>query len=932
VATELGTAYVSIVAETAKLEAGIKAALEGGGKHSDLVGKDIGQRISASASKAMKDGWRPDQDLMAGIPNTKLDRIGARIGQVIGKGAVAGLRARQIGVDFGNSFASGAGSVGVGGIMSRWRSDLTGQSNKLGYLAGKALSSGLTAAVGVGVAGAGLALTKGFDRLVVLDTARYKLKGLGKSTQEIADIVQTVTDSVTGTPFALDAAFKTATQAIGSGVKDLKQFMTDVADAAGFAGTDIERMGLIFNQVQAKGKLTGEEMMQLMEAGVPAKSWIEESYNLTSDQFLQMQKDGEITLDMLQKAIQANAGGMAKGLGDTLQGSIDQMQTAIARLGANFLSAIFGGESGDAAEGMKDAIQRITEQLNNLDTWVKTHREEIRDFFTSAADAARSIVGVLGNILNFLKEHPGAIEAVVTAFVAWKGITVVASLATAVGALNTALGLTAASAAAAYAPLAAIAAIAAGGAIGGKTLSDAITDMGPNSEGGKNALNQATAPGMGIPGASRDPIFGSGTPSSGPTGSMQRERRGAGPVDPTGGLLSGPLAAAGASSLKSGDFSSVDEIARSFGLTMTSGYRPPTGATIDGVPASRSYHGSGQAQDYAGTPAQMEAFANYMATNYGGQLKELIFDSPSFSSTVNNGSVTGPFGSFYTQSQAGKHDDHVHVAYDKGGWLQPGTTIAQNNTGKPEAVFTQSQLADMRTAGAMPAAAGATNEAGSSAISSVIDMGGEVINGIIDQAASAVATAASAAATAGSFGSAGPVAGQAAGTAAQFAIGMGTNAAKRGVSYGFDLLGIGVDSLLTQLTPFGQPRFLNSDYTGFIPQQAITGALGNLMSGGAQQAMGVDPNTLQHGMGAGAAPGPMTGLMDSTSMTAPAPMISDANSFLSTQPLAAEAPAPYQPPMFKVDNIYTQDVDALGRELNKQGRLAQMQYTGRPGP
>jgi len=61
-------------------------------------------------------------------------------------------------------------------------------------------------------------------------------------------------------------------------------------------------------------------------------------------------------------------------------------------------------------------------------------------------------------------------------------------------------------------------------------------------------------------------------------------------------------------------------------------------------------------------------------------------------------------------------------------------------------------------------------------------------------------------------------------------------------------------------------------------------------------------------------------------------MISDANSFLSTQPMASEAPAPNQQPIFKVDNIYTQDVDSLGRELNKQGRLAQMQYTNRPGP
>lgn len=33
--------------------------------------------------------------------------------------------------------------------------------------------------------------------------------------------------------------------------------------------------------------------------------------------------------------------------------------------------------------------------------------------------------------------------------------------------------------------------------------------------------------------------------------------------------------------------------------------------------------------------------------------------------------------------------------YDNGGWLQPGTTLAHNGTGKPEAVFTQDQLKSM---------------------------------------------------------------------------------------------------------------------------------------------------------------------------------------------------------------------------------------------
>jgi hypothetical protein len=238
-------------------------------------------------------------------------------------------------------------------------------------------------------------------------------------------------------------------------------------------------------------------------------------------------------------------------------------------------------------------------------------------------------------------------------------------------------------------------------------------------------------------------------------------------------------------------------------------------------------------------------------------------------------------------------------------------------------------LEDMRTAGAMPAAAGSTAKAGTSAISSAIDMGGEVINGIIDQAASAASTAA----TIGGAAVGNPEAGAISATA----IGLGTNAAKRGVTYGFDIAGILADSVLQQATPFGQPRWLNSDYSGFMPQQQITGALGDLMSGGAQQAADpagslMNPKTKEHGTMMGGAPGPIDNLMGNIDPESPNPMISDANSFLSTQPLAAEAPAPNQAPMFKVDNIYTQDVDSLGRELNKQGRLAQMQYTNRPGP
>lgn len=460
---ELGTAYISIVGDTRQLATDVKDALNGSGKDAERAGREMGKTLSAAASKAMRDGWKPDMDIMAGLPDSKSSRIGARIGQVIGKGVVTGLRARQAGAEFGHSFADGAGSIGLGRVIAGWRSELSGGGamRNLGMLAGKSFSAALTGAVGLGVAAAGMALTKGFQRLLTIDTAKFKLKGLGKSTGEIADIVKTVTHAVTGTPFSLDEAFGTATQAIGANVKDLQGFMQSVSDAAGFAGTSIDRMGLIFTQVLAKGKLTGEEMMQLMEAGLPAKSWITESYQLTSDQFDKMQAKGEITMDMLEKSIGDHAGGMAKKLGDTLQGSIDNMQASIARVGADFLSALFGGPQGDPTEGMKDSVQRVTEQLNRLDGWINAHRDDIRKFFEGARDAAKMVLDVVGDIAGVLKEHPGLIKAVVGAFVAWKAIEGVAALTTALKTIKTLLavdipaaaGVGAASASAKFGPL-----------------------------------------------------------------------------------------------------------------------------------------------------------------------------------------------------------------------------------------------------------------------------------------------------------------------------------------------------------------------------------------------------------------------------------------------------------------------------------------------
>jgi hypothetical protein len=99
--------------------------------------------------------------------------------------------------------------------------------------------------------------------------------------------------------------------------------------------------------------------------------------------------------------------------------------------------------------------------------------------------------------------------------------------------------------------------------------------------------------------------------------------------------------------------------ASKFGLTMTSGYRP-------GDPG---YHGINRARDYSngsGPTPQMMAFAQYMYSAFGRNLRELIYTPLGFS--VKDGRKVAP----YAQAT---HNDHVHVAWAFG----PNNPVAFNS-------------------------------------------------------------------------------------------------------------------------------------------------------------------------------------------------------------------------------------------------------------
>lgn len=105
------------------------------------------------------------------------------------------------------------------------------------------------------------------------------------------------------------------------------------------------------------------------------------------------------------------------------------------------------------------------------------------------------------------------------------------------------------------------------------------------------------------------------------------------------------------------------------GAILTSSFRP-------GDPG---YHGKGRAIDIAGP---MGAINSWIAKVFPNST-QLIY-------TPGVNLLNGAPFTYDAPTQA-DHHDHVHWAFDSGGWLQPGVTSVFNGTGKPEAVLTSEQ-------------------------------------------------------------------------------------------------------------------------------------------------------------------------------------------------------------------------------------------------
>ncbi|MCK7661966.1 tape measure protein [Corynebacterium antarcticum] len=296
--------------------------------------------------------------------------------------------------------------------------------SRLSGSASKALKVGFASAGVAAGAVFGTAIAKGFGRLSAIDEAQAKLKGLGNSTQQIGTIMDNALASVKGTAYGLGEAVTTSAGLVAAGVAEgpkLEQTLKTVADTAAIAGASMADVGLIFGSVAARGKLQGDDLMQLQSRGVPVLKMLAEETGKTSEEISAMVSKGQIDFETFASAMEKGVGGAAVAMGDTFKGGLANLGASLGRFGAALLDPVFQaappifGALTDLSDKATDAVKPLAAEFGaRLTPAIKEFAEGLPGLISAAGEKIGPVISAIGDTVGklwtYLTTDPGVAE------------------------------------------------------------------------------------------------------------------------------------------------------------------------------------------------------------------------------------------------------------------------------------------------------------------------------------------------------------------------------------------------------------------------------------------------------------------------------------------------------------------------------------------
>lgn len=259
--------------------------------------------------------------------------------------------------------------------------------------AGTALTVGVTAPL----AAAGVAATKwALDTASAAEQADIALStmlGPEKAQQMLSDLA----DFARTTPFEM-SGLTSATQkllAYGFAAEDVIPLLTSVGNATAGLGAGQEGIDAVtraLGQMQAKGKVMSEEMLQLTEVGIPAWQYLADALGTdvagAQDKVTKGAVDATTAISVLQAGMDRDFGGLMAKQAETLTGALSNLVDSAEGAARELYKT-------DSYKGLAGAVANLSEGLGPL---AEKLMPSVEAAVGLAAGAVEGLTGAIGSL------------------------------------------------------------------------------------------------------------------------------------------------------------------------------------------------------------------------------------------------------------------------------------------------------------------------------------------------------------------------------------------------------------------------------------------------------------------------------------------------------------------------------------------------------
>lgn len=255
---------------------------------------------------------------------------------------------------------------------------------------GGSLAASVAAVSGQVVAG-------GLTRSLGLNEAEAKLQALGFNAQKMQEVMTASANAIDGTAYAMNESVGAATQFIAAGItnsSELEAVLRNTGKLADISGRSFADMGAIMSKNASAGIVQWEDMVQLINAGVPIQSYLAKQMGKTTAEIKKMASAGEITFKDFDKAISGIDFDSALYASRNVTLAFKNVRAQLSKIGAGLWEPII--------DGLGPILVRVREGLVSL---------QKMPFFTDFMNRIQtSLTSGMGNISKIIDNFVGIFE------------------------------------------------------------------------------------------------------------------------------------------------------------------------------------------------------------------------------------------------------------------------------------------------------------------------------------------------------------------------------------------------------------------------------------------------------------------------------------------------------------------------------------------